>query len=116
MCKKDWPCGLYKNLKFKFNGFSFFFYLENKACCFVSKIKVTYIKYSQMRSKHDLIRSSKSTNKQQIIIQVKQCIMGLFWIWDCLIRNSIAHLGNVADLGKSLYYNEKMLLAWKVNP
>ena len=25
--------------------------------------------------------------------------MGLFWIWDCLIRNSIAHLGNVADLG-----------------
>ena len=25
--------------------------------------------------------------------------MGLFWIWDCPIRNSIAHLGNVADLG-----------------
>ena len=25
--------------------------------------------------------------------------MGLFWIWDCLIRKSIAHLGNVADLG-----------------
>ena len=27
-----------------------------------------------------LIRSSKATNKLQIIIQVKQCIMGLFWI------------------------------------
>ena len=25
--------------------------------------------------------------------------MGLFWILDCLIRKSIAHLGNVADLG-----------------
>ena len=25
--------------------------------------------------------------------------MGLFWIWDCLIRKSIAHLGNAADLG-----------------
>ena len=42
-----------------------------------------------MRSKHDLIRSSKSTNKLQIIIQVKQCIAltkapglaidGIFW-------------------------------------
>ena len=25
--------------------------------------------------------------------------MELFWIRDCLIKNSIAHLGNVADLG-----------------
>ena len=25
--------------------------------------------------------------------------MGLFWIWDCLIRHNIAHLGNVADMG-----------------
>ena len=33
------------------------------------------------------------------LFELKQCIMGLFWIWDCLIRNSIADLGNVADLG-----------------
>ena len=40
---------------------------------------------------------NQQTNSK--LFQLKQCIMGLFWIWACLIRNSITHLGNVADLG-----------------
>ena len=40
--------------------------------------------------------------------------MGLFWIWDCLIRKSIAHLGNVADLGTwtGLYTGQLELIVY----
>ena len=58
-------------MKFKFNGFSFFFLnLENKACCFVSKIKVTYIKDSkcfQNMINFNQLEAQNPQTKQQII-------------------------------------------------